>query len=129
MELECDCRRIMRLTELRQLKGLTVLGRTETWPAKELQAALPNLRHFRSERLSQTSFRELANRWGHRAHDLEICGTNPHHIVTLNREIAHVTITQRQPRVKITAEIKTLTWEDLRQFQTLESLTIVGRGF
>jgi len=129
VELECDCRRIMRLTELRQLKRLTVLGRTEIGSAKELQAALPNLKLFQSERLSQISFRELANRWGHRAHDLEICGTNPHHIVTLDREIAHVTITQRQPRVKIAAEIKTLTWEDLRQFQTLESLTIVGRGF
>jgi len=129
VELECDCRRIMRLAELRRLKGLTMLGRTEIGPAKELQAALPNLQHFQSKRLSQTSFKELVDRWGHRAHDLEICGTNPNHIVTLNRDIAHVTITQRQPRVKITAEIKTITWEDLRRLQTLKSLTIVGRGF
>ncbi len=128
VELECGREQMMRLAQLQQLKRLTVLGRLD-FPVDRLQAAVPNLRDIELRRLSEVSFSELARRWGERAQDLEIHGTYLWSAETFDRDPVHVTITQREPLLKIDAELKPITWEDIRRFRKLEEVTIEGNGF
>ena len=128
VDLECGREQMMRLAQLQQLKRLTVFGRLDL-PMERLQAAMPRLKVVEPRRLSEVSLGELAGRWGNRAQDLEIRGTNPWTHESFERYPVHFTITQREPSVRIDAELKHVTWEDIRRFRKLESVTIDGRGF
>ena len=128
VELECGRKQMMRLAQLQQLRRLTVLGRLEL-PVVKLQAAMPNLKDVELRRLSDVGFSELASRWGERAQDLEVHGTYLWSAETFDRDPVHVTITQREPLLKIEAELKPITWEDIRRFRKLEEVTIEGNGF
>lgn len=128
IELECGREQMMRLAQLRQLKRLTVFGRLDV-PVKRLQAAMPKLTVVEPRRLTEVSFGELADRWGNRVQDVGIHGTYPWTTETFERFPVRVSITQREPSVRIDAELKDVTWEDIRRFRKLESVTIEGQGF